>query len=190
MGSTDRAAEVWEPLLAVADAAGGHWPEPPPAPPARHFRARQRQRGPIHRQSGYWPTSETHLHPPRQTDRLAIRNLLLAELKEQEESGWGDLDGRPLDGRRMAKELGRYGVRVVPFKHGRPDGQQGLHHSTPPTSRLSSALIDAWSRYLPPPTDPTDVGYLGYCGYPAGQAVTDETPVTDPAVTAASEEAA
>lgn len=27
-GVTDRPADVWEPLLAVADAAGGHWPGP------------------------------------------------------------------------------------------------------------------------------------------------------------------
>ena len=26
-GVTDRAAEIWEPLLALADAAGGHWPD-------------------------------------------------------------------------------------------------------------------------------------------------------------------
>ena len=25
-GVTDRAAEVWEPLVAIADVAGGHWP--------------------------------------------------------------------------------------------------------------------------------------------------------------------
>jgi hypothetical protein len=26
-GVTDRSAEIWEPLLAIADTAGGHWPD-------------------------------------------------------------------------------------------------------------------------------------------------------------------
>ena len=35
----DRAADTWEPLIAVADLAGGHWPEPGPA---RRRRAHRR----------------------------------------------------------------------------------------------------------------------------------------------------
>ena len=32
-------------------------------------------------------------------------------LLDAEEASWGDLDGRPLDARRLARELGRYGAR-------------------------------------------------------------------------------
>jgi len=32
-GVTNRPAEIWEPLLAIADAAGGHWP----GTACRHF---------------------------------------------------------------------------------------------------------------------------------------------------------
>src|SRR5207248_3226944 len=35
-GVTDRPAEIWEPLLAIADTAGGHWPDTARAA-CRHF---------------------------------------------------------------------------------------------------------------------------------------------------------
>lgn len=34
-GVTDRRADVWESLVAVADTAGGHWPKPPVQPQKR-----------------------------------------------------------------------------------------------------------------------------------------------------------
>jgi hypothetical protein len=106
--------------------------------------------------------------------RLQTTDILTA-LCELEEAPWGDLEGRPLDARRLAKELDRYGVKPAPYK------DAGKTMKGYPTTG-AYGLTDAWDRYLPPPSV---IGNCGNCGNPAGQAVTDPHPVTDASVTPA-----
>ena len=135
-----RSAEVWWPLLAVADELGGHWPQTARAI-ALHFIAQARR------------------HPVSRGVRLLldIRNVigdrerigtseLVTKLLEVEESTWDNLDGRgnPLTGKSLALELSKYGVR--PSEGFTTDlGRQRGYRRT--------AFADAWSRYLPDDTD-------------------------------------
>jgi hypothetical protein len=182
-GVVDRAAEVWEPLLAVADAAGGHWPDTARAA-CRHFVL---DTGTEVRSIGVRLLADLRtVYGRHRVDRLPT-TVLLADLREMDDGGWSDLDGRPLDARRMAGELRRYGVRVVPFKHA---GQTVKGYTIHPTEKPAPqvGLADAWSRYLLPAVEqtagPVQIGNCGNHGNHAAQTVTDETPVTDPSVTA------
>ncbi|KAA9164979.1 DUF3631 domain-containing protein [Amycolatopsis acidicola] len=138
-GVRDRAAEIWRPLLAIADAAGGHWPEIA-RKACRHFVV----------EAGSRPASlgvrlladMRDIFTARGTDRMVTAELI-RELHDVEDGPWTDLQGKPLDSRRLAKELERYLVRPKDIKVNgkalkgyRVDGDGGL--------------TDAWSRYLPP----------------------------------------
>jgi len=78
---------------------------------------------------------------------------ILTTLNNLDESPWGDLEGKPLDARRLAKELARYNVKPKPFK---VKGESVKGYQT----TGSHGLADAWDRYLPPqdPQDPTAIG--------------------------------
>jgi 5S rRNA maturation endonuclease (ribonuclease M5) len=126
-GVTDRPAEVWEALLAVADAAGGDWPQRARAA-CVYFVLDSRE-------------EQKSLGIRLLTD---LRNLfgdaesmasfdIIAALTKDEESDWCDLWGTPLDQRRLAKELKRYNVYPKTVRSGvatprgyRVDGDDGL----------------------------------------------------------------
>lgn len=76
------------------------------------------------------------------TDRLATVEIL-KELTALEEAPWSDLWGKPLDARRLAKELDRYKVKSGPI---RITGVVVKGY----TSTGEHGLSDAWARYLPP----------------------------------------
>ncbi|MEW9509041.1 DUF3631 domain-containing protein [Streptomyces bacillaris] len=144
-GITDRPADVWEPLLAVADAAGGTWPE----------RARQ--------------ACVDLVTAVNEDDRASLGVKLLTDLRDHifpgevtvstveilhllnglEESPWGDLDGRPLNARTLSKTLKEYVTAKSKPISPRPlriGGQivKGYHRDD---------LTDAWNRYCPPPPE-------------------------------------
>jgi hypothetical protein len=156
-GVRDRRAEVWEALLAIADAAGGDWPE----------RARD---------------ACEHFERNGADDKLSLGSRLLRDIKTvfgeghdrmhsaelvaalaaDPESEWRDLWGKPLDQRRLAKELKRYGVKSNDVRIGdtnkkgyQVDGDAGLGQ--------------AWLRYLPS-VGKRDKRYMGDI---AGQTVAD-----------------
>ena len=102
----DRAADVWEPLLAIADLAGGDWPE----------RAREAalalSAGNAREDDSLGVTllqGIQEVFTGRKVDRLASADLVEALVK-LEEAPWGDLWGKPLDARRLAKMLKPYGI--------------------------------------------------------------------------------
>jgi Protein of unknown function (DUF3631) len=137
-GVTDRPAEIWEPLLAIADTAGGHWPTTA-RNACRHFTLAT---GPQITSIGIRLLADLrHVFTTHGTDRMTTADILPA-LHDLEESNWADLNGKPLDARRLGRELSKYGVRSKDIKvngHAikgyRADGEDGL--------------ADAWSRYLP-----------------------------------------
>ena len=132
-GITDRAADVWEALLSVADAAGGEWPS----------RARVTAVTLVTDTLGGSPSLGVRLLSDLKTvfgERTAVPTVdLLAALIELEESPWGDLRGKPLDGRRLAKLLKLYGVNRKTIRVG-ANTFKGYEVAD---------LYDAWSRYLP-----------------------------------------
>ena len=137
-GVTDRPAEIWEPLLALADTAGGHWADTARSA-CRHFVL---DTGPQITSPGIRLLADLrHLFTTHDTDRMTTTDILTA-LHNLDESDWTDLHGKPLDARRLSHELSKYGVRSKDIKingHAlkgyRADGADGL--------------TDAWSRYLP-----------------------------------------
>lgn len=148
----DRAADTWEPLVAVADAAGGAWPERVRLAAKamteaesevgqesfgvellRDIRAIWRKDD----QGGYASASHT-------TD-------LLIALHALEEAPWADYHGSPLDAHALGRLLKPYGVfstqvklRNLNLRGYRLDGK---HNKA--TKRYEGGLYDAWNRYLP-----------------------------------------
>jgi hypothetical protein len=103
-GVEDRAADVWEPLLAVADAAGGDWPR----------RARVAAVSLVSLAVAASGSLGLQLLEDLRTvfegkDRLSTETIL-AELCKLEESCWAELRGKPLNARGLAGLLRPYGV--------------------------------------------------------------------------------
>jgi hypothetical protein len=166
-GVTDRSAEIWEPLIAIADAAGGHWPETARAA-CRYFVL---ARTPDDESLGIELLSDLRsIFATAETDRISTKSILAA-LLTLPDAPWSSLPEGPLTARRLARELNRYGVSPVVFaaKTGRAKG-----YVTFATSGKQSqvGLTDAWTRYLP--TDQVSQ----FPGNAAGQAVVESSEVT------------
>jgi len=171
-GITDRPAEIWEPLLAIADAAGDHWPHTA-RNACRHFVL---ETGPSMTSLGIRLLADLRdLFTHAGTGRLRTTDILTA-LCSLDEAPWGDLDGKPLDARRLARELRRYGAKPVTFETGEASAKGYVAYPTT-GAQAQTGLADAWSRYLP-----TAIGNTGKNGKPAGQPLTDAHPLTDPSV--------
>lgn len=136
IGIADRDADVWEALLAVADAAGGDWPG----------RARVSAVSLVSLLGEANPSLGVRLlHDLREVfgDAEALgTETILARLNALEESPWGDIRGKPLDARGLSSRLRKYGVSR---KQIRIEEWTGKGYSR-------AVLHDAWSRYLGTPT--------------------------------------
>lgn len=135
----DRAADTWEPLFAVADLAGGHWPD----------RARE---GAL----ALTAAKEASTEQPRTVRLLAdcrtafgddpalTTEVLLSRLKDDTEAPWATFGGRDdgLTPMKLGAMLRDYDIRSARW---RIDG-------TPVRGYKREAFADAWQRYCPPPT--------------------------------------
>lgn len=142
-GIVDRAADVWEPLVAVADLAGGQWPDRARAA-AVTLNAARAERDPS---LGVQLLVDCQrIFDAGDVDRLTTEALLEA-LHNLDESPWADLRGKPLDARGLARRLRKYDVR--------PD----VHRFDESARRgyLRETFHDAWTRYLPESTPVTHV---------------------------------
>jgi hypothetical protein len=138
-GIEDRPADVWEPLLAVADLAGKHWPE----------RSRRSAVALVAQSSDHGGSLGVMLLRDLRdifgdADRLPTE-IILARLIKLEESPWGDLRGKPLDARGLARRLGKYGVQPKRMR----DGESVVR------GYEAAELSDPFNRYLP------NVYYIG-----------------------------
>ncbi|MEZ0382174.1 DUF3631 domain-containing protein [Mycobacterium sp. pW045] len=132
---TDRDADVWEALLAVADLAGGDWPQRARGA-AVALVAASKEKAPS--------VGVLLLRDIRQAfvdvgaDQLTTEQLL-SELNRMDESPWSTIRrGEPLDSRGLSQRLGKYGIGSKLHA-----GERGLRGYT------TAQFIDAWSRYLP-----------------------------------------
>lgn len=141
----DRAQDIVEPLLAIADEVGGEWPE----------RARDAAVALLtgeHRED-----SESlgvkllrdirSVFDKEGTDRLLTTDILTA-LNKRDDAPWGNLRGETLDARRLARLLKPYGVK--------PD--QVWIDGANQKGYMRSWFADAWARYVPEDTDGDDDG--------------------------------
>jgi hypothetical protein len=140
-GVRDRSAEIWRPLIAIADAAGGHWPDTARAA-CVHFvavAAADRNGGGLRMQL---LADLRDLFTSRNADKLPTTEILAA-LCGMDEAPWADLSGKPLDSRRLARELKPYGVVSKDLKQPGGSVVKGYRATGP------GGLADAWGRYLP-----------------------------------------
>ena len=133
-GVVDRPAELWEPLIAVADVAGGHWPETARAACLELLKVA----------SDREVSLGVRLLADLQDvfgDRDAMATAdILERLNALDEAPWGDLYGKPMQARMLARMLKRYQVESTTVKvEGR--ALRGYRRE---------ALWDAWTRYLAP----------------------------------------
>ncbi|WP_329559826.1 DUF3631 domain-containing protein [Streptomyces uncialis] len=175
-GITDRPADVWEPLLAVADAAGGDWP------------ARARA------------ACLALVAAANDGDKASVGIRLLADLRDAfgdaerllsadlvdrltalDDAPWADLDGKPLTPRTLARLLGDYvtadnePIRSRNIKTGPRTVSKGYY---------ASDLADAWLRYCPPGSPQSATAATS-----ATPQVTTPAPVADALPVAATEPA-
>jgi hypothetical protein len=132
-GVVDRRAEAWEPLIAVADAAGGGWPERARAAAVADV-ALYRERVP-----SLGIRLLTDLHKVFGVRDAVSTAEILETLNAMEDAPWGDLRGKPLDSRGLAMRLKRYGVTSKNIR-------LGVHT---PKGYAREDLHDVWLRYLP-----------------------------------------
>lgn len=154
-GIADRAADVWECLFIIADAAGGDWPD----------RARDAAVALVadSREGKAVSLGIRLLADIRQawdgTDGMHT-DVLLNALNNMDEAPWGDLRGKPLDARGVSRFLREYGVHPVDVRadvNGASVHRKGYRRAD---------LYDAWQRYLPPPDKSATSATCAGCGRP------------------------
>lgn len=151
-GIADRDADVWEPLISVADLVGGRWPA-------------------LARQAAMEAVQSAKVNSKPSLDIQLLDNIracignkigiptvdLLKMLLADEEAPWGDLGyHRKLNARILAEMLDEYGIKSKPYRF---NGQDG----TMLRGYMRDDFREAWARYLPDSSD----------------AVTDVTAVTE-----------
>jgi hypothetical protein len=104
-GVDDRDADVWEPLLAVADIAGGEWPE----------QARKAAVALVAVAREVEPSLNIRLLADLRAvfgdeEQLTTKRIL-TELHALEDAPWNDLKGKPLSDSQLARRLRQYGVK-------------------------------------------------------------------------------
>jgi len=134
-GIVDRTADVWEPLLAIADVAGGSWPQR-----ARSCALKLNEASPDNETSpGVRLLADIRAcFEVAGTDRLMSAELV-AHLVALDEAPWGDLRGRPLNAQGLAGRLRPYDIRSKKIRFGETC-LQGYE---------LGGFTDAFFRYLP-----------------------------------------
>jgi hypothetical protein len=142
-GIVDRPAEVWEPLIATADAAGGEWPARAREACVAMCKAAQDNRVSL----GIRLLSDLRILFAAAGNPEALHTeTLLTRLCDgpkhglEDDAPWNELHGKPLGVRGLANFLKKYSVNPTKVK---VDGQslQGYRREH---------LWDAWNRYLAP----------------------------------------
>lgn len=177
-GITDRPADVWEPLLAIADVAGGDWPSKSRTAAKKLNDDRQaadpslgvRLLADIRSAFDVVIIADGLAMIAGQRDRLSTADLI-EKLVALEESPWGDLRGKPLDSRGLARRLKPFSIKpkVIRIEEATPRGYE------------RADFLDAWSRYLPatepnkPPPPPSGNSATGATAqHPSSEGVADE----------------
>jgi len=131
----DRAEEAWEPLLAIADLAGEAWAE------RARLAAVSLSTGQAQEDESIGVRLLADIFCIFDTSNLErMPSAQLAEkLAKLEEAPWGDLRGRPLDSRGLARRLKRYEIHPKVIRVGTETAR----------GYAREVFEDAWSRYLP-----------------------------------------
>lgn len=141
----DRAADTWEPLIIVADLAGGHWPA--------HARAACLAMTRNEVVQDEQTTLKTRLLRnirrvfEQEGDREALRSQdLLAALVQDAEAPWAEYGTKGLNAYHLANLLRDFGIS--PANHRFENGRQAKAYAR-------NQFLDAWARYCPDPAQPS-----------------------------------
>lgn len=137
-GIVDRPAEVWEPLVAIADAAGGEWPELARKACIELCKVAEDRRASL----GIRLLADLRIIFGDQ-DAMHTETIiegLVAGAGLEPDAPWSELRGKPIGVRGLASMLKPYGIHSKKVK---VDGRslQGYRRED---------LWDAWGRYLSP----------------------------------------
>jgi len=133
---SDRQQDSWEPLLAIADAAGGAWPEQARlAAIGLHIGADVTDE----QDYGIRLLADTRAVFTQSGDEWLKTSDLIHELANVEESPWGDIRDKPISAHYLAKLLRGFGIKPTHKRVG-SDTQRGYG---------AHQFADAWLRYLP-----------------------------------------
>jgi hypothetical protein len=130
----DRAQDAWEPLLAIAEAAGASWPA------SARTAALELSNGaePEDESAGVRLLADIRaVFDERRVDRLASAALLSA-LHDIEEAPWSDWYGKPITARRLSNLLKSYDIAPNVIRVG----------DETPRGYRREQFEDAWARYL------------------------------------------
>ena len=133
---TDRAADCWEPLIAVADLAGGRWPAAARAAAVALVARLADDR----REVSYGLRLLADMRTVLGTEDIKTTVAILDKLQKLDESPWNDIRGKPLTDRGLAMRLRAYGIEPRTLRIG----------GATPRGYRREDFIDAWARYLPP----------------------------------------
>ena len=139
-GIVDRDADVWEPLLAIADMAGGEWPK----------LARVSAVTLVTLAKAGTPSVGIRLLSDLRTVFSESENMtttsIIEALVAMDESPWGELNGKPLDARGLARRLKKYDIEPKTVRVPDITG-----YSTKTAKGYSKTdMHDVWGRYLTP----------------------------------------
>jgi hypothetical protein len=140
-GIEDRDADIWEPLIAIADAVGGHWPYTARATAVEMVAQAKQKPATL----GIRLLSDIRQALGNE-DRIATADLL-DRLHAIDAAPWANLKGAPIDARFLAQKLKDYGIET---------GKQIRIGTRTMKGYLSSQFADAFARYLPAPAEPEE----------------------------------
>jgi hypothetical protein len=142
-GVEDRTADVWEPLLSVADLVGEHWPETARVAAVTVVTEAKAARPSL----GVQLLRDVRAVFEKLEIRNSVTDQLITNLKEIEDSPWAVIrKGEPLDARGLAQRLRKYGIEPKPIR----DGDRVFK------GYARTQFEDAWNRYLEP-LGPADI---------------------------------
>ncbi|MGU1535848.1 DUF3631 domain-containing protein [Pseudomonas aeruginosa] len=138
-GLNDRANDAWEPLLAIADQAGDHWPKS-----ARNAAIA------LHGLEGESPSIGAELladvkavFEAKSASKVFSADLLEALIAD-EEAPWATWNrGKPMSPRQLSAKLAEFGIKSKQVRIGVDSGRKGYEKAD---------FVEAWHRYLPAAT--------------------------------------
>lgn len=156
----DRAQDNWEPLLAIADVAGGDWPALARLAALRLSGAES----PSHSIGTELLADIQEVFETKGTRRITTADLI-AELCGDDERPWATYNrGKPISPRQVATRLNEYGIKSKNLKIGFSDVKKGFERSQ---------FVEAFERYLSDAgknISPLPPGNSSFIRYPSPEA--------------------
>lgn len=196
----DRAQDCWEPLLAIADLAGGDWPDRARAAALDLSGNGEREDDSM---TAILLRDIFSVFESTDIDRYRTADLI-DELSKIEESPWGDWFGKPISPQALSKLLRPHRIRTLPIwidgekargykldqftdaflrvlgGRGGRDGRSGLASEAAPTAPTAPTALDTMAGANPPlPADAPEEASSGCPDSPADPQNDDDPVQTD-----------